>query len=481
MAIKSQAESPRESQRIPFVGVRTSRGTGTVDQRYVNVYVDKIHNAVTQQDRAYLVKRPGLAADTRPSGANATGRGIWYWPGTDKNYTVFDNKIYSNTTDLGVTLSASSGRCWFAETPQTFGTGQRLLVSDGTKLYSINTSDTVTTISTSSDAQFPTSNLGPVLFFDSYVVLAKANGEIWNSDVDTEASWTSTSFLAAEMFGDDLEGIARQKDQIIGLGKQALEFFFNNQGSTGSPFQRIDQNAIQVGLASKNGLAQMGDLILFPAKTKNEQYSVWLVDGVSTIKKISTPTEERLLAGEGSSISSCTAFLIRSQGHIFYFLNLSSANRTLVYDVTLDRWDEAQDSSGNKFNCISGTEKNGVIYLQDATNGRTYTYSPTTYQDNGSNFTVTIQTSKVDHETSNCKHSHGLFIEGDLTTGNLAVSFSNDDYTTFNTARNIDLSRARRYLPRLGKYYQRAWKFTYADNYALRLEAFEELFDIGTH
>jgi hypothetical protein len=470
-SVNDRLESPRQRVFTPFAGVPNWRGsTATKDQR----------NPITQGAKLYVVKRPGLAAHSQPPAGSATGRGIYYWSGTDKIYTVFANKIYSNTTDLGVTLDASSGRCWFAETPSTFGTGQRLLVSDGTKLYSINTSDSVTTVSTGSDGQFPTSNLGPVLYFDSYIFFAKSNGEIWNSDVDSETSYTSTSFLASEMFADGLEAIIRQKDQIVGFGKTAMEFFFDNANATASPLNRIDQNALQIGLVTKNGLAQAGDLACFVAKHQQDEISVWLIDGLATVKKISTPSVERLLRNEGTSISTCTAFMCRSQGHVFYFLNLDGAERTLVYDTTLDVWTEASDTSGNKFNCVAATEKDGTVYMQDASNGRVYTYSPTTFQDNSSNFTVTLQLIRQNHGTPYIKHCHGVSILGDLTTGNLATSYSDDDYANFSTARNFDLSLQRKFLPRFGQYYDRAWKFTYTDNYALRLEGFDEAFDIGT-
>ena len=464
--------------RIPFIGIPLNRDTSTKDQRYVNVMFDSHTNPISQNKRTFVFKRPGQAANTQPPAGAATGRGIYYWNASSKLYTVYNNKIYADTTDLGVTLSGSTGRCWFDETPETFGGGQRLLVSDGVKLYAIQTNNTVTTIDSGSDPQFPTPNLGQVLFFNSYIVLAKSNGEIWNSDADSFTNWTSTSFLAAEMFPDGLRAILRQKDQIIALGGSSLELFFDN-ANTASPFQRIDQNAIQVGLLSSDTLDQAGDVICFVSTNKKEEYSVWMIDGLSSVNKISTPGIERTLRAASSSTMS--AFLMRSMGHLLYVLNLGTANRTLVYDVKEQIWCEWVDSSGNEFNCNFSTEKAGEIYLQDATNGRTYKFSPSTFQDNSSNFTVTLQTSAYDFETTNKKFMPELDVYGDTTTGSLSISWTDDDYTTFSTARTIDLSLTKKRLTRLGQFRKRAFKCTYADNYALRLEGLEVKIKEGLH
>src|SRR3990167_1933880 len=93
---------------------------------------------------------------------------------------------------------------------------------------------------------------------------------------------------------------------------------------------------------------------------------------------------------------------------------------------------------------------NGKVYVQDATNGRIYTLSPTTYQDLGSNFTVTLQTSRSNFGSANRKFEPQLDIIGDTTTGSLAVSWSDNDFTSFSTARNIDMTRAEKRLRTLG-------------------------------
>jgi hypothetical protein len=463
----------RKTQRIQFVGTGLYRDTSAKDQRYTNIIVEKIRNPFAGGERTYVIKRPALAANTQPSGGNATPRGIYYWDAASKLYTVSDNKIWADTTDLGVTLDASTGKCWFTETPSGFAGGQRLLMSDGTKLYAIQTDNTVTTISTGSDADFPTSNLGPVLFFDSYIVLAKAAGTVWNSDVDSFTAWSATSFLDTEMFGDSLEAIAKQKDHLVCLGKESVEFLYDNANTPGSPFERRANMALQIGLVTKNSMAQAEDAIAFVGKSKAGLRAVWLMTGLEKIQRISTQPVERLLEAEGTSISSCTAYLLRSRGQFLYILNLSSADRTLVYNIGEDHWSEWSDPSGGKFDGAYATSNDASIFMQDNANGRTYTFSSTTYQDNGTNFSVTLLTDKYDLETNFQKFCSQIEIIGDTTTGNLAVSYSDDDYANFSTARNIDMSKVTKFLTQLGSFRRRAWKFVFTENQPLRLEAFD--------
>ena len=465
---------------IPLAGVPLQRGTGTGDQRSVNVLYETHVNPITGGKTFYAVKRPGLANSTQPPAGAATGRGLYAWAATGNIYSVFANKIYSGTTDLGVTLAASTGRVWFAETPAS-ASAQLLIVSDGTDSYHITTIDGITQIDENDDAQYPTPNLGPVVFFDDYVFQAKSNGEIWNTDPDAFTSWVSTNFKSASMYGDALEAIARIKDLIIAFGKASIEVFFNN-GTTNSPLLRIPNNAMQLGLSTKNSLAQAGDIIVWVAEGPalgDGGRQIWTIDAARNGSRISTPAIERFLNAEGTSMSSCTAWMESVAGHMIYVLNLSSASRTFVYDFSSKSWTEWSAITAVKFNGIAATSLNGTVYVQDASNGRIYTLSPTTYQDSGSNFTVTLQTDKYDFGTPMAKFQHGFWLIGDNTTSTINVSEADDDYTTFNTARTIDMTATRKYLGMGGMFFQRAYKIEYTQNAALRLEKMVLGLDVG--
>ena len=456
---------------IPLAGQPLQRGTGTTDQRCVNVFFETIKNPITQGTSLYCVKRPGLSNFSQPPLGAATGRGLYYWGGSNKLYSVFANKIYSGTTDLGVTLAASTGKVWFTENEPT-SASRALIVSDGTDNYNITTGDSIAQIDETDDAQYPQANLGPVLFFNSYLFQGQADGEIWNTEADSITSWLGTAVVSSEQYGDSLIAIAKQKDQIIAFGRFSTEFFFDN-ANTGSPLQRIDQNSLQIGMSHANTLAQSGDNILWVSENPahgDGGRSVWQIYGMTKVKVVSTPVIDRFLAAEGTAISSATCWIERVAGHHLYVLNLSTADRTFVYDLNEETWCEWEIAAGGaKFNGMAATSNAGTVYIQDATNGRIYTLDPAIFRDSGANFTVTLQTDNYDFGTPFSKFEEGLWLIGDNTTGTINITESDDDYTTFNTARTIDMTATRKFLPEGGMFFQRAYRATYTQNAALRL------------
>jgi hypothetical protein len=459
---------------IPFVGSPGQRGTGTTDQRFVNVLFEVDEKPSPGTYPVNCIKRPGLNNSTQPPAGAATGRGLYAWGATAKIYSVFANKVYSGTTDLGVTLAGSTGRVWWWEQHVDTGTRQ-LIMSDGADNYNITTADAITQIDQADDGDYPQTNLGCIVGLDGYIFQAQSDGQIWNSDLNSAVAWTATSFLTADTHGGDLEALHKQKDQIIAFSKNRVEFFFNNGNPTGSPLLRIDQNTLGFGIAHKNSLAFSGETAIFVSENSSDGdggRSVYMISSLGKVTEIASPNLIRFLVAEGATISTCTAWMERVAGQLIYVLNLDAAERTFVYSVDNGMWCEWEAAAGSaKFNGIAATSLAGVTYVQDVSNGRIYTLSPTVYQDSAANFTVTLQPSRSNFGSPNRKIGSTLDIIGDTTTGNLAVSTSDDDFTSFSTARNIDMSLASKRLTRMGSFYARSHRFTYADNYAFRAQA----------
>ena len=460
---------------IPFVGPPNQRGTGTTDERYVNVLFELVLDPASNTKKIYCVKRPCLSNSTQPPAGAATGRGLYAWGATGKIYSVFANKIYSGTTDLGETLAASTGRVWWVERPPSTG-AQNLIMSDGADNYNITTSDVITQIDATDDPDYPASNLGPIVYLDGYLLQALSNGRIYNSDINSAVAWTSTGFLTADTHGGALEAICIQKDQIIALTKNRIEFFFNNGNPTGSPLLRIDQNTLLFGIAAKESLAWSGETIIFVSENASDGdggRSVMMISSLGKVREISSSTINRFLAAEGTNISTCTAWMERVGGQLIYMLNLDGAERSFVYSVDTDMWSEAEIAAGGaKFNGIAATSLNGTIYVQDAANGRIYTMSPTVFQDSAANITVTLQDSRNNFGSTHQKFQPSHSILGDTTTGNLTVAVSDNDFSSFTTVGTIDMSQDVKRLYRLGKFYNRSFRHTYTDNFSLRLQAY---------
>lgn len=468
---------------IPFIGPPSQRGTGsgsgTADGRYVNVRFEIVRNEALKEQSIYCVKRPGISSFSIPPGGTSTGRGIYAWGATQSTYSVFHNVLYAGATST--LMNTSTGRVWFVETPVDTG-AQILIVSDGRDNYNVTSSNVVTQINQVNASNYPVSNLGPILFMDGYAFQGLSTGRIRNTNLNSNSSWATGAFITADTHGGAMEAIYMQKDQIVGLTKNRIEFFYNNGNPTGSPLLRIDQNTIYVGIASKESLAWSNERGIFVGENASGGGGRAVYQIASQkMSDISTPVINRFLDAEGPSISSCTAWMAPVAGEVVYCLNVQAANRSFIYGTESGMWSEWTAASGARFNCVSATHLNGVTYLQDASSGQIYSTSTNIYQDKGVNFTVTLQTNKTSFGTPNRKKEPELSIIGDITVGTLGVSLSDDDFASFDTERNIDMSLQRKRVTRLGSFYERAHRFTYAGASSLRVQAYVPMIVSGSH
>jgi hypothetical protein len=482
----------KKTVRVPLIGIPLYRDTGARDQKYINVLVESNQNKQAQDTQHYAIKRPGLVQFSRPSGGAATGRGMYSWNGN--LYSVFGSgtgALYKDNVALSVPapgIAAGTNLCDFEITSAIAGTPY-LAVNDGSNMFLVNGAGTVTKVT---DGDYPASNLGVVVFFDGYILVAKSNGKIYNSVNENPASWngtglgpdTCTDFLQAQMFPDNLVSIARQNNMLVAFGQWSTEFFYDaGNPSPGSFMAKLDQGALQVGCAGINTVMQHEDFVIWVARAQTGGYTVQKLEGITNLKTVSTDPVERLLNSEGASgtLSSAVAWAVRVGGHFIYVLTLPTLNRTLVYDIDEDRWTEFQGGSSGRFPYVWSTQHNNVPLVQHETNGRIYQFSDTVYQDDGASIYTILQTRKYDADTSYRKFCSRLELVGDKTnsTSSIDVQYSDDDYQNFSTARTVDANADRMFLTRLGSFRRRAWKFTHTANTPLRLEAYEMDLQLG--
>lgn len=462
--------------RIPFLGNPTNRDTVTSkDQRFLNVYFD-ILKSVEDAKAYYMVKRPGYSSLNRPPAGNAAGRGCHSWNG--KLYSVFGNKIYSGTTDLGVTLTTSSGKCGFEELHPASAL-QALCINDGAKLYQISTTDVVTTISA-----IPTPNTRDLLYFDRYLFTLQTNGALSQCNLDDPSTWDGSKVIYPNMYNGSGVALGHQNNLIYLFTSNSIQAFYDAANVSGSVLTNVEQAAQQIGCASKDSLVHDETIMYWVANTDVGGYSVVSLDGTTNLETISTPGIERILRAEGSSISSCVGNYIRLGGHTFYLLTLISANRTLVYDITAKLWLEWTDSAGTAaFPIVDFCQHQGALIAQDAINGYLYTMSEGTAQDNGSSFPVFGRFKRFDGDDNRRKFCKRAELIGDIqsSTTNVSLQYSDDDYITLSTARTIDMGQTRTFTPALGSFSRRAWQITYTGPNPLRLEALELQLKIGVY
>lgn len=520
-----------QSTRVPLIGNPDQRaGDSVKDQRFINTVTDIVDEVV------YLHKRPGLQLKYNKNGVS---RGIIYWE--NNLYYVVGDKLYKNDTSI-FTLPTTTGLVGFTGGRDT---EDYLFLCDGTNGWRISKTDVIQPVgwlavptrttstayakdtiikvdgvtsvwyqaynagTTSSSlnpfapgswpttvgsvitepgtsmtwkvitvgSQMPANHLPAPVFMDGYIFVATEN-EIYNCELEAPLYWKSSSYIGAEMYPDKIVALSRQANQVVAIGQQSTEFFYDAGNAVGSPLARTDQAVYQGGTVALGSVAQAEGILVYAARSATGNRYVVAIDGLSPTP-ISTPVINSILDGAVGSTSNWAAALVRLHGVLCYVLFVG--NRTVVYNFNTKMWSEFTGSDGNAFAFLDMVP-NTIHPIVMGMTGKVFDMMPNVYQDDGQNFTVTIQTTRIDSGSSNRKYMNRVELIGDYygTSNPVAFSFSDDDYQTWTAARTMDLAN-RAFLYRLGSFRRRSFKITHSENKPLRLTALDLFLDGGTH
>jgi len=122
----------------------------------------------------------------------------------------------------------------------------------------------------------------------------------------------------------------------------------------------------------------------------------------------------------------------------------------------------------------------GVSYHQVRTTGQIATVSTSVYQDETANINYRLVTFPIDLKNHKRKFWQHLEVIGEKSAATLQIKHSGDDYTTWSSYRNVDLSVERPILRQLGSARRRAYEIFSTSNVAIKLQAAEILLKEGT-
>lgn len=148
MATKKAAPGMPEVVRLPLMGAYSNRGfDGTTDQRFLNMFPETRKVDQLENTKIFINKRPGLSL-FRDYGTGE-GRGVIYFNG--KFYAAVGNKLYEDAVSPveKITFTGSTGHVGLL-LGNSSTLGDYLFVCDGTEAWTIDTSGTVTSVSSTS-------------------------------------------------------------------------------------------------------------------------------------------------------------------------------------------------------------------------------------------------------------------------------------------------------------------------------------------
>ncbi len=474
--------------RTPVVGSFQQRENSfSKDQLFINGFVDVFKSPATGETQTHFVKRPGtnlqynVLSETAETGV---GRGIYYWDATGGIYIVIGDSLlfYNGSWALLQGLTTTVGRCAIEEISPSAGT-RYLCFNDGAKLYIINTSNVVTTIT----VNFPTPNNADLVYMDGHLFTSKADGTFYHCNIEDPTTWDPTKYLTAEMYSDGLTGLTHQNNLLVAFGPWSTEFFYNAGNAAGSIVSKVEQYVQMVGCLTPLSIVSQDNAVTFIGSSRTAGYGVYTITGTSEFKKISTPVIDRFIQGEHTTIRAIYAFGAKAAGHHFYIMTLPGINVSFAYDHNTDLWFSwcFGSSSSGPFPFVFSTEQTapwfGYWAIQHV-NGNVYFLDPGYYDDDGTNFQCTFRTARIDGGTMKRKFLHRFELIGDkaTTTQNVDIIYSDDDYQNWSTARTIDMSANRGMSRRWGNFRRRGFQATYTGNQPWRIEAIEMDVSLGT-
>lgn len=477
----------------------------------IDSWVIKKNNAITKVDQYHLqwsARTPIEAGDRR---VPTTHNGFWYfaldngnthstteptWPLVVGN-TVVDNAltwecggtytelpVFQTSTFFGVgdvCMPTTETGYWYAcvDGGTTAGTEPSWPITVGETVASGGTIWEVA----GEYGGFPTPHMTTPQFMDQYIFLPDGNSnDIYNSNITKPFSWSALSFASAEAYPDNLIGLARQNNYIVAFGEKSTEFMYNEAKVNAltdfdSPISRAESLVLQVGALTKDCIFQSEKTIMFIGRSDIGGHSVWRIDGTQP-REISTEYIEKFIDLETPS-SGVTGFGMRVAGHVLYIINLPTSDKTFVYDIEEQVWTE-WEYNGGRLPFMYMTDKNGDVLVQHESNGSIYKFDAEVFKDFDADIEVTIQLAKQDFDTDNRKFFHQIVLIGDSLSGTPSLSWSDDDYVTWETDRILSTG-TRPYYTRTGAARRRAWRIKHTANYRFRLEALEITYSIGHH
>lgn len=438
----------------------TANGTGyssapTVSFQFTPTSVDAGTDAITYADHNLVNDDRVILSGTPPAGLNTT----------TKYYVV---GVSGNTFKLSLTSGGAAVN--ITTTVTTFQVLTGAPDTEGTALAYLNA--------------FPTPHIPTPTFLDGYIILPQRS-DVYNCIVDEPTKWDSGQYLTAEMFPDAVVALARQNNQIVVLGENSVEFFYDAANVNGSPLARNDSTTIQFGCAAPYAIYQNEKFCIVVGQSESGGRAVWQIEGFQP-KRVSDEFIDRILDDE-VDMTDCRGYGLRTMGHLFFVLNLPTSGRTLVYDVDEKLWHEWSSNSAGSHAVFAYDHMcdnhSGSAYLLHNSDGTLSKLDTTAFTDNGTAILVDLTTNRYDMDTIKRKFMSNFRIVGDrYSTGNsVDVKWTDDDYQTWSGTKTISLTDDFPNFARGGAFRRRAFNIKNALNYGLRLESLEVTYYEGDH
>jgi hypothetical protein len=337
---------------------------------FLNGYFEKIESSETESRKYAFCKRGGVQQLNAVAIAN--NYKIQGTIASADRTTIFAfanngaaNKVYAitatSTTDKGAAPAAAGS--WTNTGPVVFtrldgisyGASAYYAVTDFTKGAIVDSAGNWTEIT---DADFTgLTKCSNFCALDGYLFIATTNNRIYNSELNTSATWVSTSFLTSADTPGAIMWLSKIRNYLIAFKEHSVEFYEDVGNPTpGSPLEARKSLNRTIGCINRSSIQECSDGIIFAGSAGSGGPKIYKIMKDSLqIVPISDRVVEQSLAVSGytsATTYSCDStasatFAGQSQvfnyaGKEFYTINLFdpalTTKITQVYDNDLKAW-----------------------------------------------------------------------------------------------------------------------------------------------
>jgi len=360
----------------PFLtGAYQARSVIAANQRCVNLYAEQ-----NPQDSEFPVTyypMPGLI--TRATASVRGFRGL-YTASNGELFAVVGKNVYLIKADWSLTIIGSIAS---ASGPVRMRDNSiDLVIVDGSSAgYTVNlTSHNFAQIN---DSAFYGSN--NVAVMDDFMLFNQPGTRSFYVTLALAVQFDPLDIAAKNGAPDKTVAVEVNGRTIWVFGERTTELWYN--AGTGSfTFQRYPSSFIEHGCKAPYSVARADTTIFWLGGGEIGEGLVFRTEQMSAVM-ISTPalTEElRTYARLDDAIG----YTYQSDGHVFYVLTFPTADKTWIYDLKTQQWNERlwADAEGSfhrhRVSCV--TKWNGKLLGGDWENGNLYEISLDAFDDAGS-------------------------------------------------------------------------------------------------
>lgn len=321
-------------------------------------------------------------------------------------------------------------------------------------------------------------HVGQMEQLDGYAIQGDSRGRIYQSGVNTFASWETNDYLTRTIAQDPAQGIMKARNQILFFGLETVEVFTNQGAPEGTVVTRVPFTTQYIGLSNVAGggagmtgkthyYTSIGDLVFFVGRFGKGAYDSCLIayDG-RRFEKVSRPNEDKVL----SSTTVYSVNKISFRGHIAVAIQLTpptaATQHSLLFFPELNDWFEWEStvwSPVNNGRTHCGTTDPQKIYIWPVGDN---------WQDAGVAYNMVMQFRVPTPDISFFSLTNfGLIGDMSLTSQLIGVQTSGDDGQTWSASRSIDMAQLWTILPALGGFRRCMVRLTHAGSGEVRLRA----------